>query len=370
MTASVVGARIKALREGLGFSQEALARHFGFNDRQTLSAIENGERRVTAEELVRASELLAEPLETFTDPYLLIGEGRFSWRQSGVPAGRLATYERDAGRLVAAFRAIGADLGRKAPLLRRALGLTKASGFDEAAAAGERFAAEFGLGEVPARRLAAVMEEDLGVLVLMVDAIPGVSGAACRLPELDAVLINRREVPGRRHYDLAHELFHVLTWDAMPPEHVEGVAESGGNRVEQLANAFAGAVLMPAAVVDRFGADWADLPGDALVAKLNAAADALEVTATALKWRLVSLGRLTRVAGRGVDDAKLRNNGRRGGPPRDLPPLFSRPFALLIARALDEGRLSVRRAASLLGLAVDDLAEVFAAHGVEAEVGI
>jgi XRE family transcriptional regulator, fatty acid utilization regulator len=368
MTASPVGARIKALREQLGFSQEVLARHFGFNDRQTLSAIENGERRVTAEELVRASELLGEPLETFTDPFLLIGEGRFSWRQSGVPASRLEAYERDAGRLVAAFRVLGAQLGERAPLLRRTLGLGRASSYEEAAVAGERFALEFGLGEVPARRLAVVMEEELGILVLMVDAVPGVSGAACRLPEFDAVLINRREVPGRRHYDLAHELFHVLTWDAMPPEHVEEVAESGGSRVEQLANSFAGALLMPAAVLARFG-DWADLSEEALVAKLNATADALEVTASALKWRLVSLGRLTRAAARAIDDSRLRNNGRHDAQ-RDLPPLFSRPFALLIARALDEGRLSARRAASLLDLAVDDLEEVFRAHGVEIEVGL
>lgn len=368
MTASPVGARIKALREQLGFSQEVLARHFGFNDRQTLSAIENGERRVTAEELVRASELLAEPLETFTDPFLLIGEGRFSWRQSGVPARQLEGYEREAGRLVAAFRAIGADLGQKPPLLRRTLGLTKASALEEAAAAGERFVEEFGLGEMPARRLASVMEDDLGILVLMVDAVPGVSGAACRLPELDAVLINRREVPGRRHYDLAHELFHVLTWDAMPPEHVEETAESGGNRVEKLANSFAGALLMPAAVVARFG-DWADLSGEEMAAKLNATADALEVTASALKWRLVSLDRLTRAAAQAIDDARIRNNGR-PGKPRALPPLFSKPFVELIARALDEGRLSARRASSLLGLAVDDLTELFQAHGIEAEVGI
>ena len=88
-------------------------------------------------------------------------------------------------------------------------------------AAGERFAADFELGDVPAARLAEVMEGKLGILVLMVDAIEGVSGAACRLPELDVVLINRKEVAGRRHFDLAHELFHILTWDAMPPEHVE-----------------------------------------------------------------------------------------------------------------------------------------------------
>ena len=87
--------------------------------------------------------------------------------------------------------------------------------------AGERFAAEFGLGDVPATRLSQSMERQLDILVLMVDAERDISGAACRLPEMDAVLIARREVAGRRHFDLAHELFHILTWDAMPPEHSE-----------------------------------------------------------------------------------------------------------------------------------------------------
>ena len=108
--------------------------------------------------------------------------------------------------------------------------------------AGERFVAELGLGPVLALRLAAVMGEELRILVLMVDAQEGISGAACRLPELDAVLIARREVAGRRNFDLAHELFHILTWDAMPPEHVESAGDFGGNRVEQLANNFAAAV--------------------------------------------------------------------------------------------------------------------------------
>jgi hypothetical protein len=41
-----------------------------------------------------------------------------------------------------------------------------------------------------------------------------------------------------------------------------------------------------------------------------------------------------------------------------------------VARALEEGRLSVRRTASLLGLTVDDLPDVFAAHGVSADVDL
>lgn len=368
MSASLIGTRIKARREELGFSQEAVARHFGFNDRQTLSAIETGERRVTAEELLKAADILAAPLDYFTDPFLLAGEGRFSWRQSGIASKALDSYEQEAGRLIAAFRALGAQLGRPPPLLRRTLGLTKASSFEAAAAAGQRFAAEFQLGPAPALRLAEVMGRELGILVLMVDAIPGVSGAACRLPELDAVLINRNEVPGRRHYDLAHELFHILTWDTMPPERVEDTRGPIRGRVEQLADSFASALLMPSPALAPFG-DWAGLDAKALVARLNDAAETLGVTAVALKWRLVDAGRLSKSAGQSIDDAELRRNGRPGAQ-LPLPPLFSRAFAEVLARALDAGTISARRAASLLGLAVDDLAEVFAAHGVSIEVGV
>lgn len=365
MTTSSIGARIKALREERGLSQDDLARLFGFKDRQTVSAIETGERRVTAEELVVAVEKLGASLDYFTDPFLLVGEGRFSWRQTDVGPQRLSAYERNAGRWIAAFRTIAPQVGRSAPLLRRSLGITRSQSFEDAMDAGERFVAEFGLGEVPAIRLVEVMERELGILVLMVDAFQGISGAACRLPELDVVLINRHEVVGRRHFDLAHELFHILTWDAMPPEHSEDAREVGGNRVEQLANNFASAVLMPAPTLDRFG-DWSDIAQGDLPGQLNAAADELQVTASALKWRLVALERLKPAMARAVSDAALRNNGRETvlAP----PPPFSKPFMEVIGLAVEEGRVSARRASALLDLTIDDFADLLATHGVQAPV--
>ncbi len=222
------GARIKALREQRNLIQESVARLFGFKDRQTVSAIETGDRGVTAEELLLAVEKLGASLEYFTDPFLLAGEGRFSWRHTGVDAQRLAAYEHSSGRWIAAFRTLAPAVGRETPLLRRALGLTRRSWFEEAMRAGERFAAEFGLGAAPATRMSEAMERELGILVLMVDA----------------------------DRDLAHELFHILTWDEMPPEHSEAAQETGGSRVEQLANNFAAAVLMPSASLRRFGG-WA-----------------------------------------------------------------------------------------------------------------
>ncbi len=368
MSTPLIGARIKALREQRGLSQDGLAHLFGFKDRQTVSAIETGERRVSAEELVLAVEKLGVSLDYFTDPFRLDGEGKFSWRQTGLRPESLSAYERKAGRWIAAFRRIAPEVGHETPLLRRSLNLTRHSRFEDAAAAGERFAAEFVLGEVPASSLPAAMEERLGLLVLMVNASEGISGAACRLPELDTVLINRREVPGRRHFDLAHELFHMLTWDAMAPEHIEEASETSTDRVEQLANNFASAVLMPTTVLDRFN-DWSGLSRDELVAKLNTVADELRVTASALKWRLVSLGRIERAArAREIPDAVLRNNGHLfvvGEPP---PPLFSKPFVEVIARALDDGRISARRAADLLDQTVDDFPDLFRGHGIEASV--
>jgi XRE family transcriptional regulator, fatty acid utilization regulator len=362
---ALIGQRLKALREARGLSQDDLARLFGFKDRQTVSAIETGERRLSADELLTAVDKLDASLDYFTDPFRLVGEGSFNWRQTGVPAQVLGAYERVAGQIIAAFRTLGTQIGEKPPLVRQALRLTKASRFEDAAEAGERFAAEHDLGEVPAARLAEVMERALGVLVLMVTPThAGVSGAACRLPDLDVVLINRNEVPGRRHFDLAHELFHILTWEAMPPVHVEEATETGGgSRVEQLANAFASAVLMPARVIEAVS-DWRGLRGAALVVTLNATADRLQVTATALLWRLVSLGLIDRAEARAIRPDALRYNGRRKPAAEETPPLFSRRFVGIVARAVDEGRVSIRRIASLLGLSVDDLAGLFTAHGV------
>ena len=359
----LIGRRIKALREKRKLSQEKLAEMLGFNDRQTVSAIETGARRVAAEELVLVMDKLGAPLEYFTDPFLLAGEGRFSWRQTGLSDGQLEAYERKAGRWVAAFRALAPQVGHQAPLMRRALGLTRDSSFEAAMQAGERFVVEFGIQDVPALRLADVMEKELSVLVLMVDAQQGISGVACRLPELDSVLIARHDVPGRRHFNLAHELFHILTWDTMPPEYCEEEKDTGGSRVERLANNFASAVLMPDRrdMAARFF-NQSENDDNALIKRINATADELHVTPSALKWRLVSLGALSREKARNLPDAALRRNGQ-GNMEDACPALFSRPFMEVIGLAIEQGLVSVRRAAALLDLTIDDLADTFVAHG-------
>ena len=64
-----------------------------------------------------------------------------------------------------------------------------------------------------------------------------------------------------------------------------------------------------------------------------------------------------------MPDAALRHNGR--GEAENLPPaLFSRPFMEVLGLAIGQGLVSMRRAATLLDLSIDELSDLFAVHGV------
>ncbi|MBA4165526.1 MAG: DNA-binding protein [Erythrobacter sp.] len=362
MSTALIGKRLKALRDERGIDQDAVAEMLGLKSRQIVSNIETGERKVKADELLTLVEKLRVDMDYFTDPYRIVGEGAFSWRQTGRTVAELKAYEAMAGSWIAMFRHEAPRVGRHALLRRPKLPLTKQSSYEDAMAEGERVAEELALGDVPAARLPEAMERDFGILVLMVDAVEGVSGAACRLPELDAVLVNRNEVAGRRHFDLAHELFHIMTWDEMPPDYSEDAIGFGRkrNRVEQLADNFAAALLMPAQVIKRFG-QWTAMGAQELTARVNAVADELLVTAQALKWRLLVLGLLTKAIVLCIADDLLRNNGRDRGE-GEAPPPFSHAFMDVIGKAIDRGFVSRRRAARQLGIEVYELGDVFRAH--------
>ena len=168
--------------------------------------------------------------------------------------------------------------------------------------------------------------------------------------ELSTELLPVQEIPGLCVGDMAKAL-----------QPVQG-GLTGGSRVEQLANNFAAAVLMPADTLARFGG-WSELGEAALVAQLNAAATELHVTASALKWRLVAVGALTSATARAVPDVALRHNGRSDAESQP-PALFSRPFLEVLGLSVREGLVSIRRAATLLELSIDDLSDLFAVHGV------
>ncbi len=354
-----IARRLKVLREQKKMTQDALASALGFNDRQTLQAIEAGKRRISPQELVAAAHALTVELDVFLDPFRLVGEGSFSFRAKEVDDDVLAGFEAEAGRWIATYVELGVQAGAEPRHLAQKLDLTRFSSFEDAAASAEWLWSAWKLGDVPADSLGEAVERELDALVLYVDAPAGISGAASHLPGLNTILVNRNEPSGRRSFDLSHELFHLLTWDAMPPRRVEPLERKGtkGNRVEQMAESFAAALLMPAAIL---ASRWNARGGEPLPRWMGRTAAELRVSVTALRWRLVNLGLIT---ARAADEAVKNVPTQRawGAAARPLP--FSRRFVARVADAVDAGRLSLRRAASLLGLTVVELAELCEAHG-------
>ncbi len=356
----LISRRLKAAREKAGLTQAELSEKLGFKDRQTLAAIETGQRKISAEELLRAIQELGLDLDFFTDSFRLAGEGRFSWRtHKDASTGLLNPFEEKAGRWIATWRRLGELQGQKPSALQPALALSERSSFEEAQAAAESLVEEWKLGNVPANSLEGAIRK-LGTLVLYVDAPQFISGAACQVPGANAILINRKEPEGRRHYDLAHEFFHLLTWEQMPPEHAETDTPRGtkAKRIEQLADNFAAALLMPERALSQ---RWQARDEQEIHKWLNSTASDFLVTATALKWRLTNLGWLTKVDLSKINDAKLTANGRpRGQQP--LPCLFSTEFVQRLHVGLAKGQLSVRRAAEILDLTIEALAELFRSY--------
>jgi hypothetical protein len=125
--------------------------------------------------------------------------------------------------------------------------------------------------------------------------------------------------------------------------------------VEQLANNFASALLMPEASLKN---RW-ESRGDRDVHEwLNETASTFFVTAVALYWRLRHLEWLTEGDGMNVQMARLTWNGRTPSE-QTLPKPYSRRFMERLHWGIETGRASVRWSASLLDTSVNGLKNLF-----------
>jgi Zn-dependent peptidase ImmA (M78 family) len=107
---------------------------------------------------------------------------------------------------------------------------------------------ELGLGERPGEVLLRVLEEVCNVKVFHLAFEPS-GTAACTISERygAAILLNSQNVPWRRNFDVAHELFHLLTWRTFRHDATADSAEASVQE-EKFATCFARNLLMPSEV--------------------------------------------------------------------------------------------------------------------------
>jgi Zn-dependent peptidase ImmA (M78 family)/transcriptional regulator with XRE-family HTH domain len=213
-----------------------------------------------------------------------------------------------------------------------------------------RLHGELGLGDHPGQSLLVVLEELCGVKVFHLPFEP-TGSAACTRSEAfgPAILLNSLSVRWRRNFDLAHELFHLITWNVFRRS-ANGDQPLAQDREEKLANAFASKLLIPAdaarnAINERIRDDKISF------ADISDIARQFDVSVEALCWRMFSLRYFKREQAQDVIDryrasAALWESNRE----RDEPPTRPERFRALAIRALRQGEVSLGRFAEYMGI--------------------
>lgn len=356
-----LGRRIQVARETIGLTQDELAERIGFGSRQIVSDLERGVRSVKAAELVR----IARVLHTDVSALLASAEPVASsvlWRSAPergtneVRSEFLMWCERYA-QLVRLLRVKHDEL---VPSFEADLATMR---FSDAERMAHTLSDMLDLGLRPAAVLHDALENRLGILVWYLET-GSESAAACAKGDFgNAILVPRSSAPWRRNFDIAHEVFHLVTWRASAQLQDDGWLSK---RAERLANCFAAALLMPEKPLLQ-DLDDRLIDGSIDVRDLIGMARDYGVSTDALLWRLLNLGRLP-----GPDEVRsllenpdfrrldrLSKEGRWTEPPQ-LPDRF----LALACRAAAHGRLSRSVLAEYLACGLPELPSRLSELGV------
>lgn len=227
-----------------------------------------------------------------------------------------------------------------------------------------------GLGDRPGQTLLRVVEEVCGIKVFHLDFEP-TGSAACSLSERfgAAVLLNSKSVRWRRNFDLAHELFHLLTWKVFRHDGGEQ-PESPDEREEKLATCFARNLLMPEEVfreaVDSQRRGLGKLGMDGLLE----VAREFDVSVEAVLRQVGFVYNIPSEKMQSTVDAAKRQIGDRDVRERDTPPGRPLRYQSLARQALRRGLISVGRYAEYVSISRWDamkLVEQDASEDVQVE---
>jgi Zn-dependent peptidase ImmA (M78 family)/DNA-binding XRE family transcriptional regulator len=335
--------KLNRARVTAGLTLSEAANRLGFNNYQTLSAIEKGSRNITAHELSAMASLYGRSLDYFFESDIS-AEPLPLWRKVG--ATPIKSFERRFLIFLENYSKLEILFGLK----RRWKAIQKSYAKADYAAEGfkltEQLAVEIsnmlGFGARPASNLLNVLENDLRIKILHLPLENGVSGASLVDERLGAgILINASEVPWRRNFDLAHELFHVITWEVFSHREVgDGTTKT---RPEQFANSFASSLLLPKmAILDTLEEIRGD--GQSRVSDIIQIAKEFEVSTEAILWRLVNLRIIKRSKAEDIlsnpEIREIDKSLRQGLYSKTKPEMFPSRYVYLAYKALSEGRIS------------------------------
>jgi len=332
-----MGRKLRIAREAIGYTQGKAAEKSGLGE-SSISEFENSKREPKFSQLSKLAEVYRRTMEFFLADELP-PENIMLWRDKPSVAGEKEEVQARFRQLCQQYHILEVLNGEaKTPKLPQ-LGVNREK-FDyrQASHLADWFQREFLLGEIPSASLKQILEERFYVkifhLVFSGSAISTVSEEFG-----PAILLNAKSKLWRRNYDLAHELFHLLTWNIFRTSDMEN--NKPGEYEEKLANAFASRLLLPTdAVKDKIESVMNE-KGQIGFNALDEIAREFGVSLEALLWRMLYL---YNKPPEDIEDyiekagnLKFGRPGRRSDEPDELP----ERYCSLAIKALREGKLSL-----------------------------
>jgi len=359
------GAVVAQLRQRRGWTQQALAEKLGVGHAQIVSSIEKGQRSLKATEIARLAEI-------FSVSALDLLQGRVPpeapfvlWRDVRDSAAQAEEESRlqERCRRYAWLEEL-ADEPPAPDLPRLPLRLPGTS-YETVCGWAHDMRSKLSLNpEIPAAGLRDVLEGRHRIQIFHSE-LRGGSGAATRGAFGGAIMLARDDVDGRQAFSLAHELFHLLTWEVVGGGPLPAARK---RRNEELANVFASALLLPEESL-RARVGGQPLTERRWMALVRIAAE-YRVTLPALVYRLVNLHLVPADQAKTILESpalrRLRQS-QAAEAAEDLRDLPSR-YVHLALSAFVTAKISTGKLAEMLETTVGLLPEKLAAYGLDPEL--
>jgi Zn-dependent peptidase ImmA (M78 family)/transcriptional regulator with XRE-family HTH domain len=342
-----IGTRLKSAREAIGYTLEKVEKESGIGV-SSLSEFENEKREPKFSQLSRLAEIYKRNIDFFlTDNF--IADPVMLWRDGPNHTEEKKETEMEFQQLCQQYHKLELCTGEIHKTVFPQSDITNSEQFNwpQAELFARKVQKELCLGDIPSTSLKKILEERYYVKIFHLD-FPG-SAVSTNSQEFGpAVLLNRdkKTKQWRRNFDLAHELFHLLTWHIFRTKSKEAT-----DIEEKLANFFASTLLMPedfSVKVRAIMAEKEKITFD----EIDNWAREYEVSFDAVLCRIASIFRMKK-----EDTDKYRSAAKNWATfhkhrESDEPEPETRPerYCDLAQRALKEGKLSLMQFAKYMGI--------------------
>jgi len=348
-----LASRLRAARESLGLTIIEAAKRLGFPSYQTLTKIEEGEREVKASELSRFSKVYFCSIGKLLGEENIYSEYGFLWRNPPQDENK-KRIEAEVSYRYEQYHLLEKLLNLK--IKRKFLDVTvdDISSYNDISDLAEKFRELLALGSRPAFTLQKVLEQDYGIKILFYP-IPFGSAVSTISPDFGAVIvINSDEAPWRRNYDLAHELFHLVTWKAISLRDLEDRLYF--EEIEKKANRFASILLLPETEVRKEIMERIETQKQFTYSDLVDIAMEFGVSAKALLYRMAHLRFIKwEDAEKIAKDEELAEISRQKRKDEWGEPPKSERFIFLAIRCLRKGLISRGKFAEMVRIDRSDI---------------